>query len=57
MSAAYLETFSGKGTKIWHIFKRIFSGRIILKHIENKKKALEGPEACFPGKFLKMYML
>ena len=32
------EIFSGRGTQIGHIFKRVFfSGRIILKLIENKE--------------------
>ena len=37
MSAAYSEFFSGGGVPKFDIyFKRSFSGRIILKHIENK---------------------
>ena len=39
MSVAYSEIFSGRGTQIRHTvyFKRSFSGRIILKHVESKK--------------------
>ena len=42
MSAAYSENFFREGVPKFDIyFKRSSSGRIILKHIENKK-ALEG---------------
>ena len=37
MSVTYSEFFSMGGTKFSHVFKRIFSERIILKHIKNKK--------------------
>ena len=37
MSAAFSEFFSLTGHQIFSYFQRIFSGRIMLKHIENKK--------------------
>ena len=49
--------FFREGTQLFDIFSSVFFfGRNILKHIENKK-ALEGPGACFSGKFLKIYIL
>ena len=50
-SAAYSEIFSVRGTKFSHIFKRIF-GRIILKHIKNKK-GCGGSGGMLPRKIFK----
>ena len=57
MSAAYSEFFSVREYHIFTYFQSVFfCERIILKHIENKKGS-GGPDACFLGKFLKVYML
>ena len=56
MSAACSKFFSVRGTKFSHIFQSNFFGRIILKHIENKK-GCGGSGGVLPPKFLKIYML
>ena len=48
--------FQGGSTKFRCIFKRVFSGRIMLKYIENKKD-LRGSGGVLPGNFLKIYVL
>ena len=42
--------FQGGGIQIRHIFKRSFFGRIILKHIENKKGSRGGGGGMLPRK-------
>ena len=52
------QEFFKKGAPNFDIFTSIvFTGRIILKQVEEQKKAPEGPGACFPGKFLKIHVL
>ena len=56
MSEAYLKFFQG-GHQIATSFspKRVFSGRVNLKQIE-EKTTLGDPGTRSPGKFLKFYM-
>ena len=42
MSATYSRHFQRRGTQNCHIFRRAFSGRIILKHIGNEKRLVGG---------------
>ena len=52
MSAAYSKFFSVKGHQIFTYIKRIFCGRIILNHIENKK-GCGGSGGVLPRKIFK----
>ena len=56
MSAAYSEIFSGKSHQVltYYIFKRIFYGRIILKHSENEKGS-RGPGGMLSRKFFEKF--
>ena len=49
MSATYSRNFREGGTQNCHISKRVFSGRIIWKHIENEKGS-RGVRALLPQK-------
>ena len=47
-----------KGHQISTFFQAyFFFGRINLKQVEKRKKAIEGPGACSSGKFLKIHVL
>ena len=51
MSATYSKNFFREEAPKFAIFSNIFfSGRIVLKNIDNKKGS-RGPGACSPGKF------